>query len=260
MELDLGGKIALVSGSSRGIGKEIAKTLAIEGCRVYLNGRTESTLQASVDEIRESTSNPHVRGICCDLTETAAIRDALSGIMKETGRWPGLIVASIGTGRSVSGWDIDDVEWERMFSLNFFGAVRLTREAVRIFKDSGGGSIVCIASIAGCDAVAAPVPYSTAKTALISFVKNTADTAARHGVRINAVSPGNVFFEGGTWDLKMKENRDAVMEYIGKAVPMNGFATPNDVADITAYLLSERARFITGANFIVDGGQVRKCI
>jgi len=257
MDLHLSEKIALVSGSSRGIGKTIAKCLLREGCCVFINGRSEHILRKSLNELREKTSNKAVFEICGDLTVGKNIRDALEKILKRTKRYPDIVVANIGTGRSAGGWDVNDEEWVRMFNINFFGAVRLCRETIRVMKESEGGSIVCISSIAGCEAIPAPLPYSTAKAALLSFVKNTANIVAQYRIRINAVSPGNVLFEGGTWDSKLKENRNEVMNYIETSVPMKGFASPHDVAHMVAFLASESAKFITGSNFIVDGGQTR---
>ena len=260
MDLHLTERVALVSGSSRGIGKAIAETLLMEGCTVYINGRDENSLNATAEEFSKTILKNKIRKICADLTITEEIRKTLDIISRETDKPPDIVVANIGSGRSVQGWDIDDEEWLRMFNANFFGAVRLCREAIRMMKDGGGGCIIGIASIAGCEATPAPISYSSAKTALLSFVKNTANIVAQFGVRINAVSPGNVLFEGGTWDIKFKENKEEVLDYINSVVPLKGFASQYDIADMVSFLVSDHAKFITGSNFIVDGGQVRKFI
>lgn len=260
MDLKLNGKVALVSGSSRGIGKAIAEILLVEGCTVFINGRDENTLNSAVEELRNKTSNENLYKICGDLTNMDNINNAFNTAYKMTEKSMDIVVANIGSGKSVLGWDVDAEEWHRMFTINFFGAVRLCTEAVRRMKENNGGSIVCISSIAGCEAIPAPIPYSTAKAALLSFIKNTANCVAEYGIRINAVSPGNVLFEGGTWDRKIKENIDEVMNFINTSVPMKGFVSPYDIASMTAFLVSDCARFITGSNFVVDGGQVKKYI
>ena len=260
MELNLSNKIALVSGSGRGIGKAVAEMLIEEGCIVFLNDLEEDVLQKTVEEFRNRTFSDNIHSICSNLVKTENIKSALNKIFDMTGRIVDIAVANIGTGKSITGWDVEDAEWERMFNMNFFGAARLCRESLRVMRQKGDGSIVCIASIAGVESIPAPVTYSAAKAALLSFVKNTADIAARFGVRLNAVSPGNVMFEGSTWDNKLKENPADVMDYINKTVPLKGFADARDIAKMVAFLASDAAQFITGSNFIVDGGQVRKFI
>lgn len=258
MDLQLSGKVCLVSGSSRGIGKVIGETLAREGCLVYLNGRDPATLTDTVNEIKTVTGNPQVNGICGDFTQAAPIAAGVAQILAETGQAPELTVANLGSGRAGAGWDVDDEEWDRVFQANFWSAVRLVREAIRARKSNG--SIVCISSITGCNAIPAPIPYSAAKTALLSFVKNTADVIARDQFRLNAISPGNVMFPGSTWDLKQQSNPTQVAEYLERNVPMNAFASPEDIAQMTAFILSARSGFVTGANIVVDGGQSRKVL
>lgn len=260
MDLNLSGKTALVSGSGRGIGKAIAETLLQEGAAVFINDRDESALADAFEELKEKTLSENIYRLHADLTIRENIRTGLKKIHQATGRNVDIVVANIGSGKSVPGWDVADEEWDRMFNMNLFGAVRLCRESIRIMKEGGRGSIVCIASIAGIESFPAPLAYSAAKAGLLNFVKNAADVAAQFGIRINAVSPGNVLFPGSTWDTKLKENREGVMEYIQKAVPLKDFASPYDVARLVAFLVSDAAQFITGSNFVVDGGQIRKFI
>lgn len=258
MDLKLTDKVAVVSGSSRGIGKAIAYTLLREGASVYITGRDEKDLSAAYEGFNQQFDGK-VFSFCGDLTNTESIKRLMENVVDEHMKLD-IVVSNIGSGRSVAGWDVDDEEWTRMFNINFHGTVKLCREAIRVMKETAKGSIVCISSIAGVEAIAAPVPYSSAKAALLSFVKNTSDIAAQYGVRINAVSPGNVLFEGGTWKAKLRENKNRVMEYIDKVVPLKAFASPEDIAEMVAFLASDRAKFVTGANFIIDGGQVRKII
>lgn len=259
MELNLKGKVALVSGSSRGIGKGIAEILLAHGCRVFINGRDKTRLDKVAEEMGSKDYPGKVFQIDGDLTVTQRIKDSLDSIVRDHGSLD-IVVANIGTGRSVAGWDIDDEEWLRMIDINLLSAVRLCRESIRVMKERKSGSIVCISSIAGCEAISAPLPYSAAKAALLNFVKNTSNIVADHGIRINAISPGNVLAEGGTWERKINEDRDKVMSYINSTVPLKDFATPSDIGNLALYLVSDLARFITGANFVIDGGQVRKFI
>lgn len=258
MELNLEGKIALVTGSSRGIGETIAEVLLKEGCTVFINGREMGTLRKTMREFKARNKEKDIYAICGDLTVTDNIKKALNEILVKAGKPPDIVVANIGSGSSISGWDVTDEEWLRMFNLNLFGTVRLCRESIKVMKDKTKGNIVCISSIAACESISAPLPYSTAKAALTSFVKAVADITAQYGIRINAVSPGNVFFKGGTWDKKMKENKGRILKYINNNVPLKKFASPYDIAHMVAFLVSDKAKFITGANFIVDGGQVRR--
>jgi NAD(P)-dependent dehydrogenase (short-subunit alcohol dehydrogenase family) len=142
MELNLSNKVALVSGSGRGIGKAIAEELAKEGCTLFLNDNDEGALEKAFLEIKEKTSSKNIYKLCSDLIATENIKVAIGDICRTTGGNLDIVIANIGTGRSTAGWNVDDEEWERMFDINFFGAVRLCRESLRIMKERGAGSIV----------------------------------------------------------------------------------------------------------------------
>jgi 3-oxoacyl-[acyl-carrier protein] reductase len=117
------------------------------------------------------------------------------------------------------------------------------------------GSIVYISSIAGVEVIGAPIHYSVAKASLMAFAKNLSKKLARNNIRTNVICPGNIYFEEGTWDFKLRKNREEVLEMIDKTVPMNRFATPEEIANLALFLASERASFITGSTIIADGGQ-----
>jgi 3-oxoacyl-[acyl-carrier protein] reductase len=223
---------------------------------VYLTGRDRGRLDAAYGECREKYG-AGIYKFSGDLSRTANIKRLIEEVVSAHGRLD-VAVANIGSGRSKPGWDVEDGLWEDGMEINFHSAVRLAREAIRVMMPQGSGSITVISSIAGIEALPAPLPYSAAKAALLSFVKNASKALGPHGIRINAVSPGNIYFRGGTWDRLLSEKKEWVEKYIGEAVPMNRLGTPEEIADVVCFLSSGRASFVTGANFVVDGGQVSK--
>ncbi len=243
-------KTALVTGSVRGVGKGIAAALIAEGYKVYINGRNQERVNSAVKELGK-----HALPLVADMCNEEDIKKAIAQISEHD--FPDLIVANVGSGKSIPGWNVSLEEFRRVFDLNFFGAVTLCTEAVKIMAEKGG-SIVIISSIAGCESIKAPIAYTSAKSALLSYSKSLSDSVADMGIRVNAVSPGNVMFKEGTWDLKMKDNRESVEEYINSNVPLKGFAAPEDIGKAVVFL--ENSRFITGTNIVVDGGQLRALI
>jgi 3-oxoacyl-[acyl-carrier protein] reductase len=258
VDLHLNDRIALVSGSSRGIGRSIARGLMKEGATVYLTARDEEQLKETYNEC-SGEFRGRVHMFAGDLGKTRTIRTLIDQIIEEHGRLD-IVVANIGSGRSQPGWDVEDRFWVEGMDINFHPAVRLVREAIRVMLPRKIGSIVVISSIAACEAIPAPVPYSVAKTALLGFVKNISNLVGPDGIRINSISPGNVFFKGGTWDRIIKEKKAWVDRYIKESVPMQRLGTPEEIADAVCFLSSERAAFITGTNLIVDGGQVNRIL
>ena len=256
MDLELKGKIAAVSGSSQGIGRAIAHVLLAEGATVYITGRNADALKKAHEEMSSEFSDS-VRSFQGDMADTDTVVRLMDRIGSEAGRLD-IAVANVGTGKSKPGWDVEDSLWEESMHANFFSAVSFVRESVRMMLPMKTGSIVAVSSIAALEAIPAPVPYSAAKSALMSYVKNMAGQLGPEGVRINSVVPGNVFFEGGTWDRITKERGEWAKQYIDSEVPMKRFATPEEIADAVCFLCSPRSSFTTGAHLVVDGGQTRR--
>ena len=244
-------KVALVTGSSRGIGKGIAKKLLENNYVVYINGRDKFSVEETANEL-----SGEVKFIASDLSIDTNVREVLNKILEDEKRLD-LVVSNIGSGKSTSGWDVEIEEYKKVFDINFFSAVSLSTHYVNMMKEKGG-HIIIISSIAGCEALGAPIAYSSAKTALLSFAKSLSNTVGEFSIRVNSISPGNVMFEGSTWDDKIKKDEKIVMKYIKDNVPLNNFATPEDIAKTVIYL--EDSEFVTGANIIVDGGQLNKII
>ncbi len=249
MQLDLAGKTALVTGSSRGIGRAIAGVLHDEGCRVAINGRTVDDLKIAAAEL------PGAVAVSGDVTSPDEARHVLEKTLEALGRLD-ILVCNVGSGRSVAPGDETYDEWQRVFALNLW-SVTNTIEAARSALAASNGVIVCISSICGIEVVAgAPVAYSAAKAALHAYVRGIARPLGQQGVRINAVAPGNILFEGSVWSRKLSEDSVSVQAMLERDVVLGRLGSPNDVAELVAFLASSRAGFATGSVWTLDGGQV----
>jgi 3-oxoacyl-[acyl-carrier protein] reductase len=253
MDLGLRDRVALVAGSSRGIGFAIARALLREGARVVMTGRDPARLTGAVEGLDAGTA---AFGVAGDLSEAAAIASVLREVHDRWGTVD-VLVGNIGSGAARRGWDLSERDWALAFDVNLHATRRLVEAVLPEMLAAGRGSIVMIASIVGRESVNAPLTYSAAKAALVSYAKNLGREVARHGVRVNAVAPGNVLFDGGSWARKLAESPDAVRAYIDREVPAGRFADPSEIADVVAFLASDRAAFIAGTCIDVDGGQTR---
>ncbi len=256
MDLGLDGKVAFIAGSSRGIGLAIAHAFLREGARVVVSGRRTEALQAARKALDESARNSQVLAVQGDLTDPASIRRAIEDTVNTCGGIDA-VVANIGSGTARGGWDLGLEDWQSVLNTNLIGGMMLAGAALPHLMKRDGSSLTFISSIAGCEAINAPLTYSAAKAALQSAVKSLARLVGARGVRVNAVAPGNIQFPGGTWDRKLAERPSEVESYIRAEVPLQRFGRPEDIADAVVFVASQRASFITGACLVVDGGQTR---
>lgn len=256
MNLYLKDKIAFIAGSSRGIGKAIAKGLAEEGCKVILTGRDQTSLDATVQEFQAAFGRDHILGLVGDLGETATAIDIIHKSVSLFSRID-ILVANIGSGRGKPGYDLPDTEWDRFYQINLLSNIRVARAAIPYMINNGSGSIIFIASIAGIETLGAPIAYEASKASVIVASKSLSRELALYNIRVNCVAPGNIMFPGSTWDQKIRENEKEVTEYIALNVPLRRFGSPQEIAGIVIFLASDRASFITGACIVADGGQMR---
>ena len=255
MNLGLEGKKVLVTGSSRGIGFEIAKCFLKEGAKVCLVARGLDDLNLSQKTLSRIFGDHNVFGWQCDVSDQNNVIELRQKILSVWGSLDSLVL-NVGSGKSILEPIPENNNWSKVWKANFDSSIYLCRESVNHLLSSKHSSIVFISSICGIEALGAPTDYSVAKSALISFSKNLARKVAPQ-IRVNVVAPGNIYFQGGTWDFKIRENESNVAKMIENEVPLKRFGKPEEVADAVTFLSSERASFITGATLIIDGGQTR---
>lgn len=253
MNLKLKNKKIVITGGSKGIGLEIAKSFSKESCSVFINSRDLKNLKKAKKKI----NNKNLYIFPGDLTNITETRKFFEFVKKNTSQIDSLI-CNIGfsTPNNIIGEENYE-NWISSIHLNLLSAINSIYYFKRLLKKSKTPSIVCISSICGVNALGAPIDYSVSKAALISFVKNQSKILAKNNIRINAVSPGNIYFKNGNWDHKIKKNKKEVTNYIKNNVPLNKFGTTKNVADIVMFLSSELSSFTTGANIIIDGGQTK---
>jgi 3-oxoacyl-[acyl-carrier protein] reductase len=251
MQLELSGKAALVTGSSKGIGRVIAEVLHAEGCRVALNSRNPDDLATAVAAL------PGAIAVAGDVTRPEEVRRVVAETIKSLGHLD-ILVCNVGSGRSVPPGEETAEEWQRVFALNLWSTTN-TVEAAREALAERRGVIVCVSSICGLEMIpGAPVTYSAAKAALHAYVRGLARPLGKAGVRINAVAPGNILFDESVWSRRLAQDPETVHAMLGEDVALGRLGTPQDVASLVAFLASPRAGFASGAIWTLDGGQVRR--
>ncbi len=248
MDLQLKNKIILITGSSKGIGKFIAKNLSNQGALVVLNSRNKKDLESTSKEIKNSF---YLKG---DVSQTSECNIIIKEIIDRFGKLDAL-VCNVGSGKSVPPGNENYEEWKKSFDINFFSATNII-EASKSHLAKSKGAIVCISSICGVESISsAPVTYSVAKSALNSYVSAISKPLAKEKIRINAIAPGNILFDGSTWDYKNKENAENVKAMLNEKVPLKMFGDPDHIANLVAYLISPLSDFCTGSIWKIDGGQ-----
>jgi 3-oxoacyl-[acyl-carrier protein] reductase len=252
MDLGLTDKRILITGASRGIGLAIAEGFLGENARVALLARSPEPLKKAKQQLAQIQGADRVLTFCADATNLDDWQHVLNKVETE---WGGVdvVVANVGDGRSVPDALPNAAHFSQVWRTNFESA-ELTSRATLPLLEASGGCLLFISSIAGLEAIGAPTDYSVAKTAVVALAKQLGRKLAP-SVRVNCIAPGNIYFPGGSWDEKMKVDSQKIDQLIQSTVPMRRFGTPQEIADATLFLCSERARFITGAVLRVDGGQ-----
>jgi len=259
MDLQLADKVAIVTGSSRGLGFACAAALAREGCRVTICARgADKLMEAEAELNRLATAPGRILAVVADVATAEGVDRLLSDTVNRFGGLD-ILVNNVGTARGAGITDTSDAEWQLAFDQTLFPAVRASRLAVPHMKQRGGGSIVMIASIWGRES-GGRMTYNAVKAAEISLAKSMAQQLAADNIRVNSVAPGSIRFPGGTWDKRVLDDPAGMAEFVRRELPFGRFGRPEEVGAVVAFLASPCASWISGASVPVDGCQSRSLI
>jgi len=244
MKIDLSGRVALVTGSTRGIGRAIATTLAGAGARVAVVGRERARAEDAAAQL-----GGEARGFACDVADTASVAALVEEVEKSFGSLD-ILVNNAGLTRDNLLLRIKDADWDAVLDANLRGAFASIRAASRGMMKRRWGRIINIASIVGITGNKGQANYAASKAGLIGLTKSVAKELASRNILCNAVAPG--FIETDMTAAMTPEARSAMSAQI----PLERLGKPEDIAGTVAFLASEHAAYITGQVFVVDGGMV----
>ena len=256
MNLQLNDKVGIVTGSSRGIGLAIAHALAAEGGRITMCARTEARLLQAASEVeRRAGAAGQVLSVTADVSTEAGAEQVVTRTVETFGGID-VVVNNVSMAGGGGLLDTTDAQWQEAIDQAIVTTVRVTRLAVPHMQRRGGGSVIIIASIYGREA-GGRMTYNAVKAAQISLGKSLAQQLASSNIRVNTVSPGSIMFEGGSWWRRRQQDPDGIAEFVKRELPFGRFGTPEEVANVVAFLASPQASWISGTSVVVDGCQSR---
>ncbi len=258
MDLHLEGSVALVSGSSKGLGLASARALAAEGCRVVLCARGKDALDAVAKDIAAIAGEDAVLAVAADASTAVGCDEIMARTIERFGRID-ILVNNVGKASGTTITDTPDEEWQAAIDLTLFPAIRLSRLAVPHMRKAGRGVILMIASIFGRES-GGRMTYNAVKAAQISLAKAMAQQLAPDNIRVNSIAPGSIMFPGGSWAKRQQDEPAVISEMLRRDLPFGRFGKDDEVGDVVAFLASPRASWISGASITVDGCQSRSNI
>jgi 3-oxoacyl-[acyl-carrier protein] reductase len=249
MDLGLEGKKALVTGASRGLGRAIAETLASEGVDLAICGRTADSLEEAAKSLESKGVKVYSKIV--DVGDGDALKGFIADSVAELGGLDILVSNPSG------GNGMDEAAWRANFEVDLLGAVRSVEAATPALVESSAASVIFIGTTAAVETFMGPTSYNAIKAALITHANGLSQALGSKGIRVNTISPGPIFVEGGSWD-RIKQHRAEMYEDAQKTHPGGELGEAQDVANATVFLSSPAAKHITGVNLVVDGGYTKR--
>ena len=256
MDFGIAGKNALITGGSRGLGRQSALSLAGEGVNVFICARGGDTVQETVAEL--SALGVKAQGAVADITNAGETAQAFEGAINALGSVD-ILINNVGGSLGGALEQTTEEQLDETFRLNLTGALQLIRLALPSMREQRWGRIVNITSIYGREH-GGSFGYMTAKAAVIAASKHLALNVAKDGITVNSVAPGSILFDGGPWDRFQQSQSEEVVNAFISTLPMGKFGWPEPIGDYVAFLASERAGLITGTSTNVDGGQSKSLL
>ncbi|MCC7123777.1 MAG: SDR family oxidoreductase [Acidobacteria bacterium] len=254
MDLGLGGKVAVITGGSRGLGLAAAQALIAEGCSVVVAARGEDGLTRAAQQLKSKAARgTKIVTAVCDVSTPSGVDHLIETAVVECGGID-IVVNNVGLGRggSLEQTTIDD--WREAFDNTLFPAIRCSQLAVPHMRHRGGGAIIIVSSIYGREA-GGRMTYNAVKAAEISLTKSLGQQLAKDQIRVVGVAPGSISFEGGTWWKRQQDDPKGIAEFISRELPFGRFGTADEVGTAIAFLASPKASWISGTTVVVDGCQ-----
>jgi 3-oxoacyl-[acyl-carrier protein] reductase len=256
VDLGLTDKVAVVTGSSRGLGLASARALVAEGCRVCVCARGGERLAEAALEVEAAARRPNmVIAVQADVSTPAGVELVIERTVEGFGGLD-ILVNNVGRAAGAGLLETSDLDWQAALDETLFPAIRASRLAVPHMKARGGGAIIMITSIYGRES-GGRMTYNAVKAAEISLSKSLAQQLAPLNIRVNNVAPGSILFPGGSWYVRQQADPDGIAEFIRRELPFGRFGRPEEVASVVTFLASTRASWVSGASVVVDGCQSR---